>query len=83
MPTQIITIKREEWQAMSENTLKHDLLPDAQAAAEFLGDGFNRNMVYYLVKTGQLRAIRKGGRMYFRKSWLIEDFSNPAVAGAA
>ena len=68
---------------MSDNTLKHDLLPDAQAAAEFLGEGFNRNQVYYLVKTGQLRAIRKGGRMYFRKSWLVEDFSNPVQAGAA
>ena len=52
--------------------LSNDLLPGAQAAAEYLG--VSRSTVYHMAKRGNLPTIRKGRRLYFRKSDLEAAF---------
>jgi excisionase family DNA binding protein len=54
--------------------LAQDLLPGADAAAEFIG--VTRRAVYHLVEAGHLPAVRKGRRLYFRRSELERAFSS-------
>jgi hypothetical protein len=46
--------------------LCNDLLTGANAAASFIGVA--PRAVYHMVEVGQLPVIRKGRRLYFRKS---------------
>lgn len=58
--------------------LSDDLLNGASAAAQFLG--IDRQIVYRMVREGNLPVIRKGGRrMYFRKSELEQAFTGKAA----
>jgi excisionase family DNA binding protein len=57
--------------------LSIDLIAGADAAAEFLG--LKVRAVYQLVDTGELPVIRKGRRLYFRKSELTKAFSSEAA----
>lgn len=52
--------------------LSEDLLEGAGAAAEFLG--IKRRTVYRMTEAGELPVIRKGGKMFFRKSELDKAF---------
>lgn len=53
-------------------TLSEDLLEGAAAAAEFIG--ISRKRVYRLTEKDELPVIRKGGRLYYRKSDLQRAF---------
>lgn len=57
--------------------LSDDLLPGANAAAAFIG--VTPRAVYHLVEAGHLPAIRKGKRLYFRKSELEAAFRSEAA----
>lgn len=57
--------------------LSDDLLPGASAAAAFIG--VTPRAVYHLVEAGHLPAIRKGRKLYFRKSELERAFSSEAA----
>ena len=57
--------------------LADDLLPGANAAAAFIG--VTPRQLYHLVEAGHLPAIRKGKRLYFRKSELERAFSSAAA----
>ena len=50
-----------------------DLIEGADAAAEFTG--LSRRKIYRLVELGHVPAVRKGRRLYFRKSELDHAFS--------
>jgi len=52
--------------------LANDLLTGANAAAAFVG--LTPRAVYHMVEAGHLPAIRKGKRLYFRKSELEAAF---------
>lgn len=52
--------------------LADDLLPGAIAAATFIG--VTPRAVYHLVEAGHLPAIKKGRKLYFRKSELEAAF---------
>jgi excisionase family DNA binding protein len=52
--------------------LADDLLPGANAAAIFIG--VTPRAVYHLVEAGHLPAIKKGRKLYFRKSELEAAF---------
>jgi len=52
--------------------LAEDLLPGAIAAAAYIG--VTPRAVYHLVEAGHLPAIRKGRKLYFRKSELEAAF---------
>jgi len=52
--------------------LKDDLLPGAIAAAAYIG--VTPRAVYHLVEAGHLPAIKKGRKLYFRKSELESAF---------
>jgi len=54
--------------------LASDLLQGASAAAAFIG--VTPRSVYHLVESGHLPVIRKGKRLYFRKSELEVAFSS-------
>jgi excisionase family DNA binding protein len=54
--------------------LTDDLLAGAKAAATFTG--LSQRTIYHLTENGQLPYIRKGGRLYFRKSELEMAFSS-------
>lgn len=56
--------------------LANDLLSGANAAATFVG--LTPRAVYHLVEAGQLPVIRKGKRLYFRKSELEAAFRSSA-----
>lgn len=58
--------------------LADDLLPGAIAAAAYIG--VTPRAVYHLVDAGHLPAIKKGRRLYFRKSELQRAFSTNAAA---
>lgn len=60
---------------LSNTTLKDDLIKGADRAAEYLGPEFNRNSVYYLVRTKRLPAKRLGSMLIFRRSALDAVFS--------
>ncbi|MEO6092332.1 MAG: helix-turn-helix domain-containing protein [Novosphingobium sp.] len=53
-----------------------DLLPGAKSASEFIG--VPPRSVYHMVETGQLPVIRKGRKLYFRKSELEAAFRSVA-----
>lgn len=53
--------------------MNEDLLPVAAAAASFIG--LSRRQVYRLVEEGHLPCVRKGSRMFFRKSELERAFA--------
>lgn len=57
--------------------LSDDLLPGANAAADFIG--VTPRAVYHLVEAGHLPVIRKGKRLYFRKSELEQAFRSEAA----
>ncbi|WP_230280722.1 helix-turn-helix domain-containing protein [Croceicoccus sp. Ery15] len=54
--------------------LSNDLLSGAKAAAEYIGA--TPRIVYHLCETGSLPCIRKGKRLYFRKSELDRAFTS-------
>lgn len=57
--------------------LANDLLAGADKAADYAG--LSPRAIYHLVETGQLPVIRKGRRLYFRKSELEQAFSSAAA----
>ena len=57
--------------------LTDDLLPGADAAATYIG--LTRRAIYHMVEAGHLPVIRKGKRLYFRKSELERAFSSNAA----
>lgn len=54
--------------------LADDLLAGATAAAKYVG--LTPRAVYHLVESDHLPVIRKGKRLYFRKSELEEAFKS-------
>lgn len=52
--------------------LKDDLLSGAKAASDYLGE--TPRAIYHMVEAGHLPVIRKGRRLYFRKSELEAAF---------
>ncbi len=57
-------------------TLADDLLSGAKAAAEYLGE--TERAVYNMAEKGQLPCIRKGRKLYFRRSELNDAFRSGA-----
>lgn len=57
-----------------------DLLPNAAAAAAHTG--LTRGQIYRLVDQGHIPAIRKGRRLFFRKSELDRAFSAHSELGS-
>ncbi|MBA3669281.1 MAG: helix-turn-helix domain-containing protein [Sphingomonas sp.] len=57
--------------------LADDLLPGATAAAAYIG--VSSRAVYHLVEAGHLPAIKKGRKLYFRKSELERAFTAPVA----
>lgn len=57
--------------------LSSELLTGAKAAAAYIG--VTPRSVYHLTAAGQLPVIRKGRRMYFRKSELEAAFRSEAA----
>ena len=58
-------------------TLAEDLIAGAGAAAQYVG--LTQRAIYHLAESGELPVIRKGRRLYFRKSELERAFSAPAA----
>jgi excisionase family DNA binding protein len=56
--------------------LADDLIAGADEAAAFIG--VKARTVYHLVESGDLPVIRKGRRLYFRKSELERAFQAAA-----
>lgn len=56
--------------------LADDLISGADAAAAHIG--LPVRSIYHLVQSGQLPVIRKGRRLYFRKTELEQSFSSAA-----
>lgn len=56
--------------------LANDLLPGAKAAAEYIGE--TPRAVYNMTEKGLLPVIRKGRKLYFRKSELEAAFRSAA-----
>lgn len=56
--------------------LAEDLISGAEAAAAHLG--LPVRSIYHMVQTGQLPVIRKGRRLYFRRTELEQSFSSAA-----
>ncbi len=61
--------------------LNADLLSGGKAAAEYIGQ--TQRAVYHMVEKGLLPVIRKGRRLYFRKSELEAAFRSDTVQNAA
>lgn len=57
--------------------LADDLLPGAIAAAAYIG--VTPRAVYHLVEAGHLPAIKKGRKLYFRKTELEAAFRADAA----
>lgn len=57
--------------------LSNDLLAGAKAAAHYIGG--TPRAIYHMVENDQLPCIRKGRKLYFRKSELERAFSSEAV----
>ena len=57
--------------------LANDLLSGAEAAAAYIG--VKPRAVYHLVEAGQLPVIKKGRKLYFRRSELDRAFSSEAA----
>lgn len=58
--------------------MNSDLIVGADGAA--LYTGLSRRTVYRLVEEGHIPAVRKGRRLYFRKSELDRAFSTREAA---
>lgn len=58
--------------------LSNDLLTGADAAAEFVG--VSPRVIYHMAEKGLVPVIKKGKRLYFRKSELEAAFRSEAVA---
>ena len=56
--------------------LSHDLLDGAAAAADYTG--LPRRVIYRLADTGEIPVIRKGNKLFFRKSALDQAFAADA-----
>jgi excisionase family DNA binding protein len=56
--------------------LAEDLLDGAAAAADFLG--VSRRRIYRMTEKGVLPAIKKGGRIFYRKSEIERAFQSAA-----
>ena len=54
--------------------MSHDLVTGAKGAADYLG--ISANSVYHLTSQGELPVIRKGRRLYYRKSDLEAAFQS-------
>ncbi|MCO5794015.1 MAG: helix-turn-helix domain-containing protein [Blastomonas sp.] len=52
--------------------LNNDLIRGAKAAADYIGE--TPRAVYHMAETGTLPVIRKGRKLYFRKSELEAAF---------
>ena len=61
--------------------LNDDLLAGAKAAAHFVG--ISPRALYHMVDAGHLPVIRKGRRMFFRKSALEAAFRADEARNAA
>lgn len=61
---------------MAEN----DLIKGAKAASDYLGGVVTVHQVYHLAENGELPVIRKGKRLYFRKSELEAAFQSDKAA---
>lgn len=57
--------------------LNNDLINGAQAAAAYCG--LPRSVIYNLVYNGELPVIKKGRRLFFRKSELDRAFQSNAA----
>lgn len=57
--------------------LASDLIAGAEAAAAF--SGLSARSIYHMVEAGQLPVIKKGRRLFFRKSELEKAFSSEAA----
>ena len=57
--------------------LSNDLLSGAKAAAIYIGE--TQRAVYHMAEKGLLPCIRKGRKLYFRKSELERAFSSEAA----
>ena len=57
--------------------LNADLLSGAKAAAEYIGE--TPRAVYHMADKGLLPVIRKGRKLYFRKSELEAAFRSEAA----
>jgi excisionase family DNA binding protein len=58
--------------------LKEDLLAGAKGAADYTGE--SPRAIYHLVENGQLPCIRKGRKLYFRKSELEAAFRSEGAS---
>lgn len=58
-------------------SLANDLLAGAKAAADYIGD--TPRAIYHMAEKGQLPVIRKGRKLYFRKSELEAAFRSEAA----
>lgn len=61
----------------SSTMLGDDLLDGANAAATYLG--IKPRVIYHMTEAGHLPVIRKGRRLYFRKSELEAAFRSTAA----
>lgn len=57
--------------------LNADLIEGAASAAKYCG--VSRRTIYNLVENGSLPAIRKGRKLFFRKSEIEAAFSSKAA----
>ena len=57
--------------------LNADLLSGGKAAAAYIGE--TTRAVYHMVEQGRIPVIRKGRRLYFRKSELEAAFRSEAA----
>lgn len=58
--------------------LKNDLLSGAKAAAEYIGE--TPRAIYHMAENGHLPVVRKGRRLFFRKSELEAAFRSQGAA---
>ncbi len=58
-------------------TLGDDLLAGADAAARYAG--LSTRAVYHLARQGEIPVIRKGRRLFFKRSDLDRAFASPSV----
>lgn len=57
--------------------LSNDLLIGAKAAADYIGT--SARIVYHMAENGTLPVIKRGKRLFFRKSELEAAFRSEAV----
>lgn len=59
--------------------LNQDLVAGAKGAAAYTG--LSERVIYHMAEDGRLPVIRKGKRLYFRKSELEAAFRSDAANG--